>query len=212
MTAICLLTCDRPELTAIAAASFDRHHSARCDQLRLHCDGGSETGENVAIAKAHGFQTLVAPARRDRIGQMATLRIFLDAITRYACDWLLWLENDWETVTPLPSESFLHESGADTVRLFGAKKFRSGPRQWAGARRILTRERIDWQPAMAGWEAARAHWGAGGTLVQAAVLQRQIHQPRLKDVIKAENNLWSLRPIENLMWCRGLVTTAGVIG
>jgi len=210
MIAVCLLTCDRPELTAIAAESFDRHHRRR-QMLRLHCDCGSgHTEENVSIAKAHGFTTLIAPD--ERIGQMATLKVFLEAVTKANCQWLLWLENDWETVAPLPSEQFLRNSGADTVRLFGVKKMRSGPRQWAGSRRILTQEPIDWQPDMPGWESGRAHWGGGGTLVKTEVLQRQIHQSRLKDVIKAENNLLSLRPVENLMWCNGLETTPGVIG
>lgn len=212
MIAICLLTCDRPELTVLAASSIQKYHPNRKDLLRLHCDGGSVTDENVQLASAYGFTTLIAPKREDRIGQMATLRIFVQKARLEGCDWILWLENDWECVAPLPTEDFLRSSGAETVRLFGEKKMRDGPRQWAGTRRILTQERINWRPAMEGWETARAHWGAGGTLVKTAILERQLHQPRLKDVIKAENYLLSLRPLENLMWCNGLVTTEGVIG
>lgn len=214
MIAICLLTCDRPALTEIAASSFSAYHPVRPDLLRLHCDGGSMTGENVEIASKHGFATLVAPPRSERIGQMATLRIFVETCVAMACRWLLWFENDWECVASLPDEEFLDFSRADTVRLFGAKKMRTGPRQWSGSRRILTQEPIDWQPSIAlpGWEYGMAHWAGGGSFIKTEVLERQLHQPRLKDVIKAENNLRSLRPLDNVMWCNGLVTTAGVMG
>jgi len=212
MIAVCLLTCDRPELTALAVTSVQKYHQGRTDLLRLHCDGGSLTDENVRLAAAYDFITLTAPCRAERIGQMATLRIFVEAASRAHCDWMLWLENDWEFIAPCPDEAFLNWTSADTVRLFGAKKMRSGPRQWAGTRRIHTQERIEWVPIAAGWEAGYAHWGAGGTLIRREVLARQLHQPRLKDVIIAENNLLSLRPVENLMWCNGLYTTEGVIG
>ncbi len=212
MIAVCLLTCDRPELTALCASSFQKYHADRADLVWLHCDGGSLTRENVMLAEAYGFLTLVAPPREQRIGQMATLRIFLEEAIRMDCDWMLWLENDWEAVARIPDEAFLNTTGADTVRLFGEKKMQSGPRMWAGIRRILTQERIVWTPVLPGWEAGFAHWGAGGTLIKTDVLWRQRHQPRLKDVIKAENNLLSLRPVNNLMWCHGLVTTEGVIG
>ena len=213
MIAVCLLTCDRPELTVLAASSFHKHHHARTDLRLLHCDGGSVTSENVDIARAYGYRTLIAPPRAERIGQMATLRHFVAAAGLLECDWILWLENDWEAVGSIPTSTFCDHADVETVRLFGVQKFEDGPRKWSGARRLLTRDRIDWQPhSYFGWECARAHWGAGGTLVKTSVLQRQLHQPRLKDVIKAENNLLSLRPIVNLMWCHGLQTTEGVIG
>jgi len=212
MIAVCLLTCDRPEMTILAASSFHKYHQARTDLVLLHCDGGSITTENVDIASAYGYLTLVAPPRHQRIGQMATLRYFVEEAVLVKCDWILWLENDWEAVAPIPSEDFLNDSEAETVRLFGTRKMQTGPRQMAGARRIHTHALIDWQPVSPGWEEAYAHWGAGGTLIQTAVLLRQLHQPRLKDVIIAENNLLSWRPVENLMWCHGIETTAGVIG
>lgn len=210
MIAVCLLTCDRPELTVLSASSFQKYQTE--DALLLHCDGGSLTDENVQIAKSYAYRTLVAPSRENRIGQMATLRFFVGAAWEAGCHWILWLENDWEAVAPLPTEEFLEWSGAETVRLFGAKKMRSGPRQWAGTRRMNTEERIEWVPVLPGWEGGRAHWGGGGTFVQTDILRRQLHLPRLKDVITAENNLVSLRPVDNLMWCNGLHTTEGVIG
>ena len=212
MIAVCLLTCDRPELTALAVSSFQKYHAGRPDLLLLHCDGGSLTDENVQLAEAYGYRTLMAPPRAERVGQMVTLRAFVKAAVKADCEWILWLENDWEAVAAIPSESFLTLTGAETVRLFGIKKMRSGPRQWAGSRRIHTTEMIKWCPIIPGWEWGKAHWGAGGTLVKTAVLQRQFRQPRLKDVIIAENNLDSWRPTENLMWCHGLHTTEGVIG
>jgi hypothetical protein len=131
------------------------------------------------------------------------------------CDWMLWLENDWEFVHAVPSPEFfrrLSNEGVETVRLFGTQKMKDGHRRLAGIRRILTRERIDWQPSsILGWEYGRAHWGAGGTLIQTDILQRHLHRSRLKDIIKAENNLRSVRPYVNLMWCNGLITTEGIL-
>lgn len=212
MVAVCLLTCDRPALTAIAAQSFVAYNPGRRELLLLHADGGSETGENVGIARAHGFQTLVAPPRAERIGQMATLRIFLEAVQRAGAEWMVWLENDWESVAALPNERFIATSGMDTIRLFGVRKMRTGPRALAGPHRIGTREPIVWTPAMPGWEQGRAHWGGGGTIVRTDVLTRQVHQPRLKDVITADTALRSLRPLHNLMWSLGLETTPGFLG
>ena len=210
MIAVCLLTCDRPALTKLCVSSFVQHHGQRTDLLLLHCDGGSETDENVSLALSHGFLTLCAPSREERIGQMATLRIFLDEVKDAHCPWMLWLENDWETVAQIPTEDFLEQ--ADTVRLFGVRKMRYGHRQLAGSRRMGTEDPIVWTEHAVGWESGRAHWAAGGSLIRTEILERNRSVRRLKDVIEVENNLWSLRPVENLMWCHGVETTAGVMG
>lgn len=212
MLAVCLLTCDRPELTARTVESFAVHNAGRADLCLLHADGGSQMCENVDLAAAHGFHTLVAPLATERIGQMETLRIFLAEVTRQQIGWVVWLENDWESVVAMPSTAFLDDADIETARLFGRLKFRDGKRAPAGRLRIGTTEPIVWQTDRPGWERGRAHWGAGGTIVRTSVLQRQAHQSRLKDVILAENNLVSLRPVENIMWSIGQDTTEGFKG
>jgi len=216
MIAVCLLTCDRPELTEQSVWSFVKQNNDRLESfLLLHCDGGSHAPTNCEIAKAAGFRTLVAPSPRQRIGQMTTLLYFLQAARKYEADWIVWLENDWESVAPLPSDVFIETSGADTIRLFGAKKFRDGPRQNAGPHRIGTNDHILWEPwpgRTPGWEMGLAHWGAGGTMIRTDILARCSHLRRLKDVITHTTDLQSLRPLENIMWSIGHESTEGIIG
>lgn len=216
--AVCLLTCDRPELTAITVQSFVEHNRARLPELTLlHCDGGSATSENCDLAQAAGFMTLVAPPPSERIGQMATLRHFLDVVRARGLEFIVWLENDWESVAPLPTDAFVRLSGVETIRLFGVKKFRSGHRALAGRHRIGTNEPLVWVPATGrpGWEySAHAHWGAGGTIVRTDVIEAHVAAgpARLKDVIMSAHDLRSLRPIENVMWSIGQQTTTGFLG
>lgn len=211
--AVCLLTCDRHIYTATCVKTFVEQNRAQFDTMHLlHCDGGSLWQNNVRIAQRAGFRTLIAPKREDRIGQMACLRIFLEEAARLGSEWILWLENDWESVKPLPDAEWLAQCDADTVRLFGEMKFRGGHRAKAGEHRIGTSERIAWVPLRAGWEFGYAHWGAGGTLVRRSVLERQLHAERLKDVITADLRLLNWRPTENIMFSIGEETTAGFMG
>ncbi len=213
MIAVCLLTCDRQELTARTVASFVAHNRGRTDLELLFCDGGSQTPENCRIAGAAGFKPVYVAPPEHRVGQMTTLRQFLKVTGEH--EWILWLENDWESVAPVPTFEWLDNCGVETVRLFGARKMRSGPRALAGEHRIGTKELIDWQSLvdLPGWEHARAaHWGAGGTLIRRCRLTRFAHLPRLKDVITADPRLLSLRPVENIMWSIGETTTEGFLG
>jgi len=145
---------------------------------------------------------------------MTTLLYFLQEARKYEADWIVWLENDWESVAPLPSHAFMAEATGvvDTIRLFGAKKFLDGPRQNAGPHKIGTREPIVWSPWSPNWEFGLAHWGAGGTMVRTDILARCSHLRRLKDVITHTTDLPSLRPMENIMWSIGHESTEGIIG
>lgn len=214
--AVCLLTCNRPELTARTVTTFVEFNRDREDLVLLHCDGGSDTSKNVELAQAAGFRTLVAPRPTARIGQLATLRYFLEFVHIARIPWVLWLENDWESVAPVPANPGRIGTGHHaTVRLFGAMKFRGGHRARAGEHRIGTNDRIRWSPldTAPGWEWGYAHWGAGGTLIKTSVLVEQARgATRLKDVITANPSLASVRPVDNVMWSIGEETTAGFMG
>lgn len=218
--AVCLLTLDRCDLTAITVRSFVEHNRARLGDFELlHCDGGSAWPRNVEIAKRYGFRTLLAPPATERVGQFVCLLAFLDGAYAAGADWMLWLENDWQSVKPLPWPEAFRE-GVETVRLFGELKFQSGRRRRAGRFRIGTNELIEWhRSAVDGWEEGFAHWGGGGTAIRVEALEHLIARargrhpsPRLKDVIAADPRLVSLRPTENVMWSIGLETTPGMIG
>jgi hypothetical protein len=214
MIAVCFLTCgpDRLEVAARTAESFAHHHRGRDDLTLLHVDGGGPGRvENIRIAKSAGFATAWAPI--ERVGQIESFRFFLDGAGDF--DLLLWLENDWETERQIPPlEFFQGFPGIEQFRLYGERKMKGdGPRALAGRHRIGTKIPIAWQCAPAiGWQVARAHWGAGGTIVRPEALARHAAGPRLKDVIVSANDLLSMRPFENYLWHIGEKTTAGFFG
>lgn len=214
MIAVCFLTCgrDREREATKTAASFSAFNSGRRDLVLLHCDGGGPGRvENYAIAKAHGFATVWSPF--ERVGQIESFRFFFDAVGDF--DFVLWLENDWASDRPIPTVSFLRRfPEVDQFRMYGARKMRGdGPRAPAGAHIIGTKTPIDWKPlGELSWDMARAHWGAGGTIVRPRALAPFVGRPRLKDVIVGANNLLTMRPRENYLWHIGETTTGGFFG
>lgn len=216
MIAVCLLTCGREELSSRTVVSFREHNRGRSDLILLHADaGGPDTLRNRVIALNGGFRTVHAPT--ERVPQMASFRALLEEAALKGAEFVLWLENDWESVAPIPTLDELREhaeAGIVTFRLFGKRKMREdGPRALAGEHRIGTKDKIDWQPTAGGkWEAGLAHWAAGGSIATLAYLESQYHRKRLKDVITARNDLPSLRVTENIMWHIGEQTTEGFQG
>lgn len=220
MIAVCLLTCGREELTWRTVKSFLKYNvlgGGRTDLALLHADAGGpspfEFGANNDLR--YMFETISCP--RDRVPQMTSFRELIGEAAVRGAEFVLWLENDWESVAPIPTLEFLRttaKEGIITWRLFGVRKGRGdGPRAWAGQHRIGTNEKIDWQPSkFSGWEFGLAHWGAGGTIATLAYLESQLHRPRLKDVITARVELPSARPTENIMWHIGEETTPGFVG
>lgn len=213
MIAACLLTCgdDRHAEAARAAHSFARFNAGRDDVVRLHVDGGGPGRiVNAGIAARHGFATVWSPIAR--VGQIESFRFFFEAVDDF--EFMVWLENDWESAAPLPSIDFLRKfHGVDQFRLYGSRKMRGdGPRAPAGTHLIGTKIPIDWKPSPdPAWECAWAHWGAGGTIVRPRVLAPYVDRPRLKDVIVA-TQLRTLRPRENILWHIGEKTTGGFFG
>ncbi len=218
MIAVCFLTCgdDRLDLAERTASSFARLNAGRCDLVLLHVDGGGPgRASNNKIARAHGFETISSPVQR--VGQIESLRAFLDDRRTRSADFVLWLENDWESEKPLPSPVFFKaNSHLAQIRLYGARKMRGdGPRAMAGEHIIGTKTLIDWKPVARepGWEMARCHWGAGGTLVKPSILLGGANlATRLKDIIVMADNCVSIRPVENILWHIGETTTGGFFG
>lgn len=217
MILACLLTCGRPELTAETARSFALHNPKRPDIERVHVDGGELTtqGENCKTAAASGFETISASPKR--IGQMETLRIFQAEAERRGAHWVLWLENDWSTSEPLPRPAFFRKAlraDVEAIRLFGDRKMaHEGPRSMAGRHRMGTKDVVVWESSkdFPGWETGRTHWGCGGCLIRSDILARHMRAATLKDVMLADNNLYSLRPLQNLVWHLGQTRTEGFI-
>jgi len=210
MIAVCLLTCGRGPLTGRTIGSFDSWNYVRKDLFRIHADGGCE---QPAILY-HGWPCIDRPP--SRVPQMHSFRKLIEEAAVRGAEFVMWLENDWESVGPLPKIEFLREhakAGIKTWRLFGEFKMREpGPRARAGEHEIGSKNKIDWKPGPAGWETGAAHWAAGGSIATLACLEAQIYRPRMKDVITAEPRLPSMRVRENLMFHIGEKTTEGMYG
>jgi hypothetical protein len=159
-------------------------------------------------------------ARPAQSGRRAAARIPDYLRAGRACrpdrEWILWLENDWESVAPIPDAKFLDRAARgdiETIRLFGAYKMRgTSARAPAGPHVIGTKRLIQWRESYsAGWEEGRAHWGCGGTLIRTDVLARHALLDGLKEIMHATADLLTLRPKTNIMWHIGAETTAGFV-
>ena len=223
MIAVCLLTCGREHLTERTVETFAAHNKGRQDLVRLHADCSSGTptligdyNTNVILANDGGFGTIHAPA--ERVPQMVSFRQLIEEAALRGAEFVLWLENDWESVAPIPELDWLRNfrdlDSIVTWRMFGARKMReNGPRAMAGEHRIGTKDKVDWRETPgSGWEFGLTHWAAGGSIATLAHLKSQIHRWRLKDVITAKNDLRTMRPVKNLMFHIGDETTDGFQG
>lgn len=216
MIAVCLLTCGRDDLTVRTAHSFEFFNAGlRSDLICLHADcGGHGPHRDV---ETFGFRTVHAP--RERVPQMVSYRALIEEAALKGAEFVLWLENDWESVAPIPTLDWLRkardEHGIVTWRLFGERKMRGdGPRAMAGEHRIGTKDRVHWIDCLEfeGWQRGHTHWAAGGSIATLAHLESQLHRPRLKDVITAKNDLPTMRPVQNVLFHIGHETTPGFQG
>jgi hypothetical protein len=177
MIAVCMLTCGRADLTLKTANSFRKINAGRSDVLLWHVDAGPadrKQERNCAIAKFFDFDTLRAPAVRE--GQIDSFRVFMTAIAGSPVDFMLWLENDWESTHTIPTlEQLRGFAEVDQWRLYGHRKNAAGgPRSRAGTKNLGDGSALEWRPSQSikGWEfTPRAHWGAGGTIVRPEKLQ-----------------------------------------
>lgn len=206
--AVCLLTCNRAELTEITAKSFTGFNRGVEGIELLHADGGSDTSDNADIARRYGFRSLNEPEHR--IGHMQTVRLFIHEAQAVKADWLLMLENDWESVGPLPPSDFFERASSqriETIRLFGTHKMRE---RIAGEYRLGTKEKIIWKPwTEPGWEWGRAHWGCGGTLIRTDLIAALANRQNVKVIMRERNEMLSIRPRANIMFSNGMETTPG---
>jgi len=214
MIAVCLLTCGRFPLTRRTVESFGAQNGARPDLIRLHAAGDHEIFAARAFITEGGFVTVHAP--NDRVPQMVSYRKLIEAAALKGAEFVLWLENDWESVAPIPSIDFLRrtqKAGVVCWRLFGARRMQSDTdRGLVKTTQIGTDIPIEWKrdKSEKGWELGRAHWGGGGCIATLRHLESQIFRNRLKDVVTAKPDLLSMRPTSNIMWHVGEERTPGL--
>lgn len=197
MLAICLLTADRHERTAVTVTSLVKHNPNLREHLLLHADDASNFNFNFEIAAAAGFQTVIAHRGNQRCGQVPLLRAMWTKAALLGATHILHLENDQESVAPLPTRR-----DAESIRLYGAKKERgTGPRAWTGTHIMGTKTPIMWYNDGHDWERGEAHWGGQASITETPILLEGIkNAERLKDVSIALRRMNTLRPRENITW------------
>jgi hypothetical protein len=210
--AACLVTCGRHDLTWRTVKSFAQHNDLADPRLvLLQADEPSMGPESGEIGRQHGFSLVRAPVERG--GQMEALAALVLAAVKHEATHVLWMENDWESLAPLPWPVI---DGPQTTRLFGVRKrLDNHPRAMAGQHVLGTKQRVRWtkceSAAAEGWETGDASWAAGGSIIRTSLLASQLHARRLKQIMLNLGPLWTRRPagLANVMVSIGDETTQG---
>jgi hypothetical protein len=201
--ALCLQTCDRADYTARTLATFAAHNDLsrfRC----LHADDASTTPENAALAARYGFTTVHQTSVRT--GMQKTRTALFRAAQAARCAWVLLLENDIETVRPIPWPLFDYVAANPKIyclRLSG--RFKDAAKTDAYLNRDKwTGQSAQWAPLKGAPESAqigRIHWTAQPTFTRTA------------DAISIQRGkqpgLWTARVKKNVMNHVGVERTPG---
>lgn len=196
--AVCLLTCDRANLTESTLQSFWKFNSKLDNCLLLHADDCSHSNDNKMVVLRNRFKTVYeAPVRA---GAAHAMRAMWKIAVDKGATHILHLENDWRFVSKLPLTV-----QADCVRLFGAKKAQHGPRARTGQCIIGTNERIIWEPIpdLPGWEEGIAHWGGPPSITRADYLMEaamRAEGPKIGKIALQLSRIHTKRPIKNIVW------------
>lgn len=208
--ALCLLTCDRPELTRRTVESLKKHFRLE-DFILLHGDDSSSTPENCAIAAAAGFTTIWEGRTRQGVAKM--WEIMVQAAWKNHAAWVLFQENDWEWVRDFPAD-FVAGLPEEIyyVRFFGKYREANNKRPCNPVNKA-TGIRAVWKPYAAGWETGSIHWAFPGNITkinQALFLTRGILSEG--DAIKRSRDIFAgkvIRPTENYLYHIGENRTDG---
>lgn len=157
MIHVCLLSCDRYDYTIQTASSFVEHNG---DGFVLwHCDDASTDQALRPAVQALGFQPLVYTEAR--VGVTEMIRRIASRLQRLGAEWLLLLENDWETVRQFPWDVFREIQQRGDVwsfRLYGQYKARGETRPVKRCHQGRNNAEVRWQ-ALGEYELGDIHWG-----------------------------------------------------
>lgn len=197
MIAVCLLTSGRAEYTARTLETFSGHNAGRGFTL-LHADDGSSDERNMELAARHGFRTVHRSPRRE--GGVSALRAMWGVAAELGCKRILHLENDFEWVAPVPEIEW------PCVRLYGSMKGRGECRAAAAPFNLVDRRTVMWRDHSEGWERGLIHFGGPPSIIETDLILPRIAAARtLKEI--GLFTVDTIRPIENIVWHIGAVTT-----
>lgn len=210
--AIGLQTCGREDHTRLTLDTLTHYNPTLRDRfILLHADDGSETEENQRLASEAGFRTCFAP--HERMGQIAGLRRLLAEADRLGAEWFLYLENDWESVLPIPDLTGILTVGElsfDCLRLYGATKARAGRRAPTGRTNMVTGQAIEWRPLAGGFEfSPSCHWAGPPSVTWLPVLKRFSDRAASAKEVSKSLTMPTLRVVENIFYHSAERTTVG---
>jgi hypothetical protein len=174
--AVALLTCDRYDYTERTVSTFLEHNPFLDRFILLHGDDASTDERVVPYVQAAGFHTVMQTKKRK--GWLAARTALIDAAAKRS-GWILFLENDCETLRPFPWFLFdlvSENRKVDCLRLYGENK--SDPptdENRCLSYNKITRKPVKWkkvkhapEPA----EMAHVHWRAQPSVTRAYQLRR----------------------------------------
>lgn len=197
MLAVCLLTCDRSDYTETTLRTFSEYND-KAGLTLLHADDGSRDERNLVLAASHGFETVFKSAQRE--GGVTALRAMWNDAVRRGCSRILHMENDFEWVGSIPDIEW------PCVRLYGPMKGRGELFGLAAKINLVTREPVVWEPHCEGWERGQTHFGGPPSIIETQLLMPAVAKAQtLKQI--GLFTVDTLRPLENIVWHIGAVTT-----
>jgi len=209
--AICLLTCNRPEVTRRTVQSM-KNHIDLSKFILLHGDDNSDTYENHVIAQKAGFRTVIQTKKRAGVSVM--WRNLVKSAKKAGADWVLMQENDWEWDRPLRTEELqdiLSDNDVYYIRLFGKNKERSG--RPCSKTHLGKNKTTDWVFYKDGWEIGDAHWGYPPNLtrIDEALFLSNVEKESDAQALSGQINKLCVRPKRNFVYHIGQTRTKGFL-
>lgn len=144
--AVTLLTCNRPSYTAKTIATFNQFNRGDDRFILLHADDASDTDENMDLASSAGFTSVVR--NKERRGWLPTRLDLFKAAEGHA-SWVLFLENDIETMRAFPWPVFDMTSKMRQIaclRLYGRFKDAEKLQPCLDTHKRFGHMPVDWRP------------------------------------------------------------------
>jgi hypothetical protein len=216
MIAVVLLSCDRLEYTRRTIATFLEQNAAQLDRFKLwHCDDAStDPGVRRAAADA-GFVPLVYT--EERAGCTEMIRRASRKLEHAGVEWMLLLENDWESVRAVPLDTWAaaaRDFDAWTFRLYGRFKERDCQRPAGTRHRGRSGADPRWRTHEAAepYEVGDIHWG-NPPAISCVELVAWLHKTakREKDAIVKSGEIQrpAARVLTNTVYHIGSARTGG---
>lgn len=219
MIHVVLLTCERVEYTAITLETFLHHNPAPHDRFKLwHCDDASTDKRVRHLADEAGFEPLVYTGKRAGVTDM--IRRAARKLEHAGAEWMLLLENDWETDRPFPWAVFDAVRARGDVwamRLYGRFKERGDVRPSGSRHRGRDGADPGWEQFDAGgerYEVGAIHWGnppAVAKVARVAWLHKSAKTEKEAILKSGQIPDKVARVIPNVVYHVGLARTPGFV-